>query len=457
MSPAPSPVHAPPPPLPAEVFAERRERFYDRIGDATVILCAAPELLRSRDTEVEYRPDSDLYYLTGFEEPEAVAVLAPHLPDRRFTLFVRPRDPEREAWSGPRAGVERAGEISGADAVHPIAELDARLAELVLPAERIVYSLGADPEMDRRVVDLLGRARRARPRSGKGPASVVDAEPIVAGMRVVKDAAEVERMRAAARIAARGHRATMAAARPGVGEWELEAVLEGTFRSLGAEGPAFPSIVGSGRNATVLHYVANSRRTEEGDLVLVDAGAAYGMYCSDITRTFPVSGRFTGPQRELYEIVLAAEEAAIEAARPGAPITAVHDAAVAVLVAGLLRLGLLTGADPEALIGEGAHRRFYLHQTSHWLGLDVHDAGPYREHGEPVALRSGMVLTVEPGLYVPADAEDVPERYRGLGIRIEDDVLITPDGREVLTRDVPVSVEEIEALVGSAADPVAAA
>jgi Xaa-Pro aminopeptidase len=253
-------------------------------------------------------------------------------------------------------------------------------------------------------------------------------------------------LRASAAIAAAGHRAAMRAARPGAGEWEMEAALEGTFRAMGASGPAFPSIVGAGGNATVLHYVANSARAADGDLVLIDAGADFAMYCSDVTRTFPVSGRFTTPQRELYEVVLAAEEAAIAAARPGAPVGGVHDAAVRALVEGMVRLGILRG-EPDPLIEEGAHRRYYMHQTSHWLGLDVHDAGGYQEEGGSVALQEGMVLTVEPGLYLPARDEQVPEHFRGIGIRVEDDVVVGAEGPELLTRGVPVAAEEIEALL----------
>jgi Xaa-Pro aminopeptidase len=431
-----------------EVFRERRERLLRRIGDGIAVLPAAPELFRSRDTEVPYRQDSDFYYLTGFGEPEAVAVLTPHDPEHRFTLFVRPRDPEREAWNGPRAGVEGAREGFGADAAYPIEALEEQLYKLALPASRIFYALGRDPEMDERVIALLVRTRRARPRSGRGPTAVEDLEPTLGEMRRIKGPAEVERMRVAAAVAVEGHRAIMAAARPGMGEWELEAVLEAKFRSLGATGPAFPSIVGSGANATVLHYVANQRRAREGELVLVDAGAEVGMYCSDITRTFPVSGRFSAPQRALYETVLAAEEAAIEAVRPGAPFADVHDAAVRVLVEGLVRLEILDG-DVEELIQEGAYKRYYMHQTSHWLGLDVHDVGLYREHGASVLLEAGMVLTVEPGLYIPPDAEEVPQKYRGIGIRIEDDVLVTAEGHEVLTRGVPVAPDLVEALVGS--------
>lgn len=444
----PTPFDAPghPDPLPAEVFRRRRERVLDRLGDAVALIGAAPELVVSRDTEVPYRPDSDLFYLTGFEEPRAVALLTPHDPDHRFTLFVRGRDPEREAWSGPRAGVEGARERCGADAAYPIEELEQRLPALLAAAQCIVYPVG-NRELEPLVLAALTRARGARQRRGVGPVGTEDLDSLLGGMRRVKEEVEVERIRTAARISERGHLAAMRYTRPGVGEWEVEAELEAEFRRLGASGPAFESIVGSGANATVLHYVANRDRIREGDLVLVDAGAHWGMYCADITRTFPASGRFSTPQRELYDLVLEAEEAGIAAVRPGGSVQEVHQEVLRVLVGGMMRLGLLLGGDLEEAIREGGFRRFYMHQSSHWLGLDVHDVGLYMEGGEPVPLTPGMVLTVEPGLYLPADAEGVPERYRGIGIRIEDDVLVTEGGREVLTRGVPVSAAEIEDLM----------
>ena len=439
--------NGPPPPLPVETFRRRRERFLDRIDGGVAIIPAAPELVSSRDTEVPYRASSDLYYLTGFDEPRAVAVLSGYGPARGLTLFVRPREPERELWSGVRLGIEGALAATGAAAVHPITELDQRLFELVSGAERIFYPIGVDADLDLRVREMFVRARRGRPRTGMGPVALEEVEEVLAPMRRVKDEAELERMRIAARITAAGHLAAMAAARPGVGEWEVEAVLEGTFRRLGAEGPAFPSIVGSGPNATVLHYTANRRRIEDGELVLIDAGAEWGMYASDLTRTFPASGRFSGPQRAVYDVVLAAERAAIAAAGPGATVAALHDAAVRVLVGGLLELGLVAAESVDALIEQGGFRRYYMHQTSHWLGLDVHDTGLYREHGASAGLQPGMVLTVEPGLYLPADDEDLPEEFRGIGVRIEDTIAITADGVEVLTGEVPVAATEIEMMI----------
>jgi Xaa-Pro aminopeptidase len=434
--------------LPPETFRARRERFLERMGEGVAVLCAAPELHRSRDTEIRYRQDSDFFYLTGFPEPEAVAVLTPHDPEHRFTLFVRPRHPEREVWTGQRAGVEGARERFGADAAYPIHELDEHLRALAEPAGELLYAFGRHPEMDRRIIRLLAGFRGSRPRSGKGPLAVRDPDAVLAPMRRVKGPEEVERIRRAAKVSAQGHLAALRAARPGVGEWELEAALEGVFRASGARGPAYPSIVGSGPNATVLHYVANNRRAREGELVLIDAGAEWEMYAGDISRTFPVSGRFSPAQRAVYEVVWEAEEAGIATCRPGVPVSEAHDAAVRVLTRGMVELGLLAG-EVEELIGSEAYRRFYMHRTSHWLGLDVHDVGPYVVEGEPALLAPGMVLTVEPGLYVAEDAEGVPDELRGVGVRIEDDVLVTERGPELLTRQVPVDPGEIERLVGS--------
>jgi Xaa-Pro aminopeptidase len=427
--------------------ATRREHFLERLGKGVAILPAARTKYRSRDTEIRFRQDSDFFYLTGFDEPDAVAVLTPHDPERRFTMFVRPRDAEREVWDGVRAGVDGARSVFGADAAHTVQELEDLLRELLEPADAIHYALGSDPVLDSIITELVVTFRRTRQRAGRGPVSIVDPGEVLGEMRVVKEAAELDRLRLAARINVEGHLAAMRAARPGAGEWEMEAAMESTWRDLGAGGPAYPSIVASGPNATTLHYTTNDRRALDGELVLIDAGCESGLYCSDITRTFPVSGRFSTPQRAVYELVLAAEEAAIAAVRPGAPFSAIHTAALEVLVPGMLALGLLKG-DADELIAGGDHKRFFMHQTSHWLGLDVHDVGLYAREGEPVTLREGMVLTVEPGIYVQNDAPDVPDEYRGIGVRIEDNVVVTADGREVLTRGVPVAVDEIEALLG---------
>jgi Xaa-Pro aminopeptidase len=431
--------------------ARRRERLLERIGDGVAVLCSAPELIKSRDTDIRYRQDSDFYYLTGFREP-GVAVLTPHDPEQRFTLFVRPRDPERETWNGPRAGVEGAVSHFAADAAYPLEELEKRLKELLEPASAIWYALGSDAEMDRRLTAWIRAWRLRRGRSGKGPSDVLDPAAVLDPLRVEKEPGEIELVREACRLSARGHVAAMRAARPGMGEWELANQVDTTFRAAGPDcGPAYPSIVGSGSNATILHYTLIERRVEDGQLVLIDAGAERAMYCGDITRTFPANGRFTPPQRAVYQAVLRAEEEAIAMVRPGVTVAEIHDATRLALARGMVELGLLEGDPAELATGEGV-KRFYMHQTSHWLGLDVHDAGDYRERGggDWLPLEPGMVFTIEPGIYIPADAEDVPAELRGIGVRIEDDVLVTADGCEVLTRDVPVDPDEIEALVGTA-------
>ncbi len=435
-----------PAPMPSlSLLADRRRRLLEGLGDGVAVVPAGSELFRSRDTEVAYRQSSDLAYLTGFPEPEAVAVISPHEEAGPLTLFVRPRAPEREAWAGSRHGLEGAKERFGADAVHSIEALDEKLPDLLRPADRVHFPIGGPDDLERMVLEILVSARKTRPRAGVGPTGIEDLDVLTSRLRLIKDSEELDRMRTAARIGAAGHLAAMRLARPGVGEWELRAALEAEFVALGGDA-AFLSIVGSGSNATILHYVENTRRTKEDDYVLIDAGAEWGMYCSDITRTFPVSGRFVGPRADLYDVVLAAREAAIAAVRPGAPVSATHDAAVRVLVQGMLDFGLLAG-DIDGVIESGDFKRFYLHQTSHWLGLDVHDAGPYRQGDEPIPLAPGMVLTVEPGLYVPADATDVPDVLRGLGIRIEDDVVVTAEGHEILTNMVPVERDEIEAVM----------
>lgn len=436
----PADLHPPPP-----AFRERRERLLAALGDAVAIVPAAAVMHRSRDTEAPFRQDSDFYYLTGFGEPDALAVLTPHDEEHRFTLFVRPRDPEREVWSGKRAGEEGAREGFAADAAYPLEELEERLPELVKPASRIAYPVGRSSALDDRMLELFAMLRDGRPRSGLGPTGLHDLEAELAPLRLIKDSWEIERIRAAAALSVRGQRAAAQAVGPEVGEWEVAAAVEGVFRRAGG-GAAFPTIVGSGPNATVLHYVANQRRLRSGELVLVDAGAELGMYAGDISRTYPVSGRFTAAQLALYQVVLAAEEAAIAEVRPDVPNNLIHRTAVRVLVEGMLDLGILKG-DADTLIEEEAYKPFFMHRTSHWLGLDVHDVGQYREGDRDVELVPGMALTIEPGIYVAPAAEEVPEEFRGVGVRIEDDLLVTAEGHELLTRDLPVDPDEIETLV----------
>ncbi|HVO51203.1 MAG TPA: aminopeptidase P N-terminal domain-containing protein [Thermoanaerobaculia bacterium] len=416
------------------VFARRRARFFDAMGEGVTLLFAAPEAAFGHDVHYRYRPDPDFYYLTGFAEPGATAVL--DADARAFTLFVQPRDRERETWEGRRAGPEGAVKTFGADAAHPAGELGKRLPDLVRKARVLHHALGLSDANDRLVAGILARFRREARHAHRGPVSVLDPTDLLHTMRLVKSPEEIALLERAAAIAAAAHRDAQRTGRPGRYEYEVEAAIDRRFRAMGASGPAYPTIVASGENATILHYVENSRRLAAGDLVLVDAGCEVGGYASDVTRTFPASGRFTRPQARLYAAVLAAQRAAIAAVRPGAPWDAPHEAARAVLLDAALDLGLLKGR--RDALKKNAVQRFALHHTSHWLGLDVHDRGRYRdERGRPRPLEPGMVLTVEPGLYVRPDEARVPKEYLGLGVRIEDDVLVTESGARVLTERAP--------------------
>ena len=429
-------------------FAERRTRVLDAIGDGMMIVPAAVHAVRNNDTEYEYRQSSDFFYLTGFTEPEAVLVLAPHAKER-VTLFLRERDRTKEIWNGKRLGVEAAGGALAVDAAYPIGEFAQRLPGLIAGARRAFVQLGTDPAFDRTFFAALEGARNATRRAGFAPDTFVEPGTILHAMRAIKDAGEIETMRRAASITRLGHLAGMRATRPGLTEFELEAIIEYTYRANGAQSLAYESIVAGGDNATILHYVANRDPLRAGDLVLVDSAAELDSYASDITRTWPVSGRFSPEQRAIYEIVLAAQHAAIAEVRPGAHVRSAHDAAVNVLVAGLIDLGLLKGSSAEALENE-TYKAFYMHGTGHWIGLDVHDVGAYRladgETHRP--LEPGMVVTVEPGLYVHRDLA-CDERFKGIGVRIEDDVLCGPDGPVNLSPGIPKEIDEIESIVGT--------
>ena len=433
-----------------EPFETRRRRVLDALDErSAMILPAAPEIVVGRDIELRYVVDPDLWYLTGYTEPEAVAVLAPGA-DEPFTLFVRDRDPARELWTGPREDVDVAGERIGADGAYPIDELDERLPTLLKDVDRIHFRVGAGPgHVENLVLDILGGARSARQRSGRGPAALVDPGLILDPMRLVKDPGEIEAIRDAVAITVAGFEAALRAVAPGAGEWTVEAAAEAAFRRAGADGPAFATIAASGPNATYLHYTANDRVMQAGDLLLLDAGARHRIYNADLTRTVPVNGRLEGPAREAYSAVLEAHRAAIDAVAPGAPVSDVHDAALDVLVPAMVDLGLLAG-DPAALRqDETRWKRYFPHNTSHWLGLDVHDVGTYARDGQPRTLESGMVLTVEPGLYIADIDPEAPAGLRGVGIRIEDDVLVTDDGADVLSAALPTDPDDLAALVGA--------
>jgi Xaa-Pro aminopeptidase len=426
------------------IYQARRARLAARMGEGIALIATAPERLRNRDSHYPYRFDSYFYYLTGFIEPEAVLVIVAGTTPRSV-LFCRNRDPERETWDGFRYGPEAARELFGFDEAHPIGELDDAAPKLLADQPAIYYPLGAEADWDAHVLRWLN-AVRSRSRAGvAAPERVHDVRVLLDDMRLVKDQHELGVMRRAATIAAAAHRRAMQAAQPGRMEYEIEAELLHEFRRNGAQFPAYSPIVASGANACVLHYVANDARLRKGDLLLIDAGCELDGYASDITRTFPVDGRFSAGQRAVYELVLASQAAAIAAVRAGAGWNEPHDAAVRVLAQGMLDLKLLSGSLDEVLEKE-AYKRFYMHRTGHWLGLDVHDAGEYKRGGAWRSLEPGMALTVEPGLYIRAD-DDVPEAWRDIGVRIEADVVVTPRGCEVITAEAPKRIDDIEALM----------
>ena len=430
-------------PSPA-VHAARRARLAAAIGAGVAVIPTAPERPRNRDTHYPYRFDSYFYYLTGFPEPEAALVLVGGDAPRSI-LFCRERNPEREVWDGFRYGPDGARERFGFDEAYPAGELDAKLAALLADRDALWYPVGADADWDARAMRWLN-AVRAQARAGvAAPQRLEDVRAPLDDMRLVKDADELALMRRAAAISAAAHRRAMLAARPGANEYEVEAELLYEFRRGGAQFPAYWPIVAGGANACVLHYVQNDAPLADGDLLLIDAGCELHGYAADITRTFPVNGRFAGAQREVYELVLAAQRAAMERVRAGAPWNDPHEAAVRVLAQGMLDLKLLAGTLDAALEKE-TYKRFYMHRTGHWLGLDVHDAGEYKRAGAWRTRAPGMTLTVEPGLYIRA-ADDVPERLHGIGVRIEDDVRVTDGACEVLTAAAPKAVAEIEALI----------
>ncbi|MPZ44894.1 MAG: M24 family metallopeptidase [Betaproteobacteria bacterium] len=432
---------------PVAAFTARRERLARAMGEGVAIVPTAPERVRNRDASFPYRFDSYFYYLTGFTEPDAVLVVIGGAAPRSI-LFCRPKNEEREIWDGFRYGPQAARETFEMDEAYPIEALDEQMPTLLGDRERLYFSLGADPHWDARVTGWLNSVR-LRSRTGvRAPAEVVDLPSILDEMRLIKDAHELATMRRAAAISTSAHRRAMRFARPGLHEYEIEAELMHEFLRHGAQAPAYTSIVAAGANACVLHYISNRALLEPNELLLIDAGCELDGYASDITRTFPVSGRFEGAQKALYELVLAAQADAIAAVAPGRSFSDPHDAAVRTLAQGMLDLGLLQGS-LDSVIESGAYRRFYMHRTGHWLGLDVHDAGEYGAEGRWKPLASGMVLTVEPGIYV-RPGEGVPDAFCNIGIRIEDDVLVTPGGCEVLTTAAPKSIAEIEAVMRAA-------
>ncbi|SFN84704.1 aminopeptidase P . Metallo peptidase. MEROPS family M24B [Formivibrio citricus] len=428
-------------------FAERRQRLASRLRPGVVILPTNPEMARNADSSYPYRFDSSFFYLTGFREPEAVFVQVIGEGKVENLLFCREKNEEREIWDGYRYGPAAAAEKFGFDAAFPIDELDAKLAELLQNQPRIYFPFGKDAGWDRRLAGWLD-AVRAQVRNGiRAPNEIVDIRNTLHEMRLYKDAHEIALLRHAGRINATAHIRAMRAARPGLVEYEIEAEFLHEFCRHGSRFPAYGSIVASGANACVLHYVENDRRMQDGDLLLIDAGCELDGYASDITRTFPVNGRFSSPQRDVYEITLAAHQAAFDLAKPGTAWHEIHDAATKVLAQGMLDLGLLQGT-LDAVLESGSYKQFYMHRTGHWLGLDVHDVGEYKVGDDWRKLEPGMVFTIEPGFYI-RPAANVPKHLENIGIRIEDDVLVTTDGHENLTALCPRSVADIETVMAA--------
>lgn len=427
-------------------FAKRRRqlaRMMDK--DSIAIVPAASPKTRNGDAHYPYRQDSDFQYLTGFPEPDSVMVLAPGRGHAEYILFCRDRDPDAEAWDGPRAGPEGAQSDYGADDAFPITDIDEILPGLLEGKERVFYNVGRNPDFDRRIMGWVN-AIRSNPTNGAHvPGEFVSLDHLVHDMRLYKSRSEISAMKKAARISAEAHRRAMMECHPGMTEYEMEALLLHAFRRSRAW-PAYNSIVGGGDNACILHYLDNKDTLEDGDLLLIDAGCEYDFYASDITRTFPVNGRYSKAQRIIYELVLKAQKAAIAKVEPGNDWDEPHKAAVRVITRGLIRLGILKGTLRQRIKDE-SYRKYFIHRTGHWLGMDVHDVGDYKVGDEWRVLEPGMVLTVEPGIYIPRGRRGVAKKWQGIGVRIEDDVLVTRDGCEVLSRHVPKDPDEIEALM----------
>ncbi len=430
-------------------YARRRKYLMEHMEENSIaIVPAGNEKVRSRDTHYAFRQDSDFEYLTGFPEPEAVLVLVPGREHGEFVLFCRDKDKDREIWDGYRAGPDGAQADYAADDAFPIDDIDEILPGLLEGRERVYYSMGRNPNFDKHVMDWVNNIRERIRAGAIPPGEFLDLDHFLHDMRLFKSAAELKVMEQAAKISSEAHCEAMKACKPGMYEYQLESIIEHYSAMKGARHPAYSTIVGGGANGCVLHYIENDKKLSAGDLVLIDAGCEYEGYAADITRTFPVGGSFNPEQRALYEVVLAAQEAAMNEIRVGNHWNAPHEASVKVITEGLISLGLLKGS-LEQNIEKESYKDFYMHRIGHWLGMDVHDVGDYKIHGEWRELEVGMVMTVEPGIYVAKDNSDVEARWRGIGIRIEDDVVITKSGCRVLTSDVPKTIDEIEALMAS--------
>ncbi len=435
-----------PTPAQRQEHTDRRTELMRRIGrTAVAIVPAAHEAVRARDTHYRFRQNSDFTYLTGFPEPEAIAVLIPGRGDGEFVLFVRPKDREREIWDGRRAGPQGARRLYGADQAWDLSEFETRLPQLLAGREVLHYTLGELPELDARIARQMRHLREVSRRGGAAPTTLVALETTLHEMRLIKRPAEIELMRRAAQVSAQAHVRAMRTTRPGRFEWQIAAEIHAEFEAHDMQ-PGYGSIVGGGDNACILHYVENDAKLRSGDLLLIDAGGELSGYTADITRTFPVSGTFSAEQKAVYEVVLEAQKSALRQMRPGVSSGKPHEAATRTLTEGMVDLGLLKGK-AEALIAQDKHRQFYMHGTGHWLGMDVHDVGRYKMQGRHRPFEPGMVMTVEPGLYIAPGTRSVNRKFWGIGIRIEDDVLINKNGHEILSSGVPKTVREIEQLM----------
>lgn len=428
-------------------FKKRRKLLMQRIGTGNIALLGSSSTkIRNRDVHYPFRQDSDFYYLTGFSEPDALAVFIPGREQGEYILFCREFDEAKALWEGAHAGLEGATGHYQADDAFPIDDMDEILPGMLENKHKVFYPMGRDSDLDHRLLDWINHIK-SQSRSGLvAPGELVSLEHILHEMRLFKSPEEIKLMRRAADVSAKGHVKAMQTCKAGLYEYQIEAELVHHFMKEGLRAVAYPSIVAGGKNACVLHYTENSDKLKNGDLLLIDAGAECDHYAADITRTFPISGRFSEPQKQLYQLVLDAQTAAIEQVKPGVPWHYAHDASVEMLTKGLVNLGLLQGK-VKALIKKEKFKQFYMHRIGHWLGMDVHDVGDYKIDQKWRLLEPGMVLTIEPGLYIPADCKTVDERWRGIGIRIEDDLLVTEQGHEILTSGVPRTIVEIEALM----------
>ena len=433
--------------LSSSIYNKRRQDLIKHMGKGVAILKGAPEQIRTHDTEYPYRQDSDFYYLTGYTEPGAACIIDPNNKDNPFSLFVLPQDPKKEVWTGWRLSFADTVVKFGADQALDISEFEANALAAMKTSSKVYTNLNHDKTHQYKMIDHVGQVRKDVQRTGGGPEGLESIGAITHGMRLIKDDHEVELMQKAADISADAHSRAMQACKPGMYEYQLQAVLESHFVHEGGSGPAYTSIVGAGDNATVQHYIKNRDQIVDGDMILIDAAAEYDMYAADITRSFPANGKFSEAQKAIYEVVLKAQKSVIEAAKPGVAYQDLHDLDLRLLVEGMIEIGLLDGTADE-VIESASYQEYFMHKTGHWLGLDVHDMGNYMAEGESITLKPGMVFTVEPGIYVNSKSK-APAKFLGIGIRIEDDILITESGNKNLTAAVPKEISEIEALMTS--------